>query len=92
MRKTRAEIDEIAWRILEDRVPCLGPPPGYLASPRPANYIELAALIADQGDFELAWGEFLHESYRFKCASFFAVPPPNSFRNEHRAWLAGVAE
>jgi hypothetical protein len=75
---------------LEDKVPRPEPPPGYPASPWLANFVELAALIRDKGDFELAWGEYLHEFYRFKSASFFALSPPATFRPEHRAWLAGV--
>lgn len=43
-------------------------------------------------DHELAWSEFLHEFFRYKQASFFAVPPPRTFSPQRRALLAGVAE
>lgn len=90
--KTRTEIDAIAWKVLEEKVPCAGPPPGYPASPRPANFAELGQMIEDTGDLEHCWGGFLHNFYLYKSESFFAVPPPSSFKPEHRAWLAGVAE
>jgi hypothetical protein len=91
--KNRAEIDALCWKLLEDKVPRPGPPPGYPASPRPANLVELAELIRDCGDFEHCWGGFLHNFYLYKSESFFAVPPPPlTFSREHRAWLAGVAE
>jgi hypothetical protein len=90
--KTRTEIDELAWKVLEEKVPRPGSPPGYPAGPRPSNFVELAAVARDRGDFELAWGEFLHEFFAYKAPSFFAVPPPTTFRPEHRCWLAGVSE
>jgi hypothetical protein len=90
--KTRVEIDALCWKVLEEKVPRPGVPPGYPAGPRPSNYAELAELIRDRGDFELAWGEFLHECHAYKSGSFFAVPPPSTFSPEHRAWLATCCE
>jgi hypothetical protein len=90
--KTRAELDQLAWAIIEEQTPRKGLPPGYAASGRPSNFQELADMIAATGDFELAWSEFCHEFYRYKSASFFAVEPPKSFSPERRAMLAGVAE
>jgi hypothetical protein len=93
--KTRAEIDELCWKILEDKIPHPGPPPGYPASPRPSNFVELAAMIGNHESFEHfehCWGSFLHNFFNFKSASFFALPPPATFKPEHRAWLAGCSE
>jgi hypothetical protein len=53
--KNRAELDALAWQILEEKVPRPGPPPGYPDSPRPSNYVELSELIHDCGDFEYSW-------------------------------------
>lgn len=90
--KTRSELDALAWKIIEDAPVQQGNPVGYAASGRPANFEELVAMTEHTGDFERSWSEFLHEFYRFKAASFFAVAPPASFKPERRAWLAGVAE
>jgi hypothetical protein len=90
--KSRAEIDALCWKILEEKVPRSGPPPSYPAGPRPGNFVELAAMIADHGDFEHAWSGFLHNFYLYKSESFFAVPPPKFFAQERRVWFAAVAE
>jgi hypothetical protein len=37
-------------------------------------------------------GEFLHEFYRHKSASFFTEPPSTNLSPGYRAMLAGVAE
>lgn len=57
--KSRAEIDAIAWRTLEEQVPHSGQPPCYEACKRPANLIELSQMIADTDDFECSWSEFI---------------------------------
>jgi hypothetical protein len=92
MPKSRAEIDELCWQILENKVRRQGPPPGYPPGPRPSNFVELAQMIEDTGDFEHCWGAYLHSFYIYKSESFFAVPPPTTFKQERRAWLAGCAE
>jgi hypothetical protein len=88
---TRARLDAIAWDVMDKITARSAPPSGLAASGRPANYAELAEL-SSRWDHELAWSEFLHEFFRYKQASFFAVPPPRSFSPQRRALLAGVAE
>jgi len=88
----RAELDQIAWETIHSRPPFAGTPSGLAKSRRPANYQELGELLDEDGDFELAWGEFLHEFYRYKSASFFAEPPPSNLSPGYRAMLAGAAE
>ena len=92
MRKTRYELDEVAWKIIEEQPLNKGVPPGYVASGRPSNFQELDDMFTATGDFEFAWSEYRHEFYRYKQARFFAVEPPESFSPEYRALLAGVAE
>lgn len=87
----RAKLDAIGWEILDQKAAAPGEPPGLAVSGRPANYKELADL-SERWDPELAWSEFLHEFFRYKRASFFAVPPPRYFSPQRRALLAGVAE
>lgn len=88
---SRAELDAIAWDIIDKTAGRPTPPPGLAASGRPCNYEGLAELSA-RWDHELAWSEFLHEFFRYKQASFFDVPPPRSVSLQRRALLAGVAE
>jgi hypothetical protein len=90
--KTRAEIDAIAWKTLEDKIPHPGPPPDYPSSPRPANFAQLAQMTNDTGDLAHSLSGFLHSFYLYKSASFFEVPPQESFSQERRVWLAAVAE
>lgn len=77
--------------MIHGNAPRAATPPGLAASGRPCNYAELAEL-SERWDEELAWSEFLHEFFRYKSASFFAVPPLASVRTEQAALLAGVAE
>jgi hypothetical protein len=91
MSQKRARLDAIAWEVLDNKVASSDTPAGLAASGRPANYVEFAELAARK-DYEHAWSEFLHEFFRYKQASFFAVPPPRSLSPQRRALLAGVAE
>jgi hypothetical protein len=90
--KSRAEIDALAWKIIEDKIPQAGSPPGYDISGRPANFHELFLMTLATKDFERSLSDFLHEFYRFKSPSFFEIPPPSGILPQRRAWLAGVAE
>jgi hypothetical protein len=90
--KTRSELDQLAWKIIEEQPLAKGVPPGYAASGRPANFQELAYMTEVTGDFERSWSEYRHEFYRYRTATFFAVEPPKSFSPELRAMLAGAAE
>ena len=87
---SRKRLDAIAWKTIHEQGSRDYPPPGVTASGRPSNFAEYAEL-AERWDPELAWSEFLHEFYRYKQASFLAVPPPKSLPR-NRALLAGVAE
>ena len=88
---SRKRLDAIAWKTIHEQGSRDYPPPGLTASGRPSNFAEYAEL-AERWDPELAWSEFLHEFYRYKQASFLAVPPPKSLPRNRRALLAGVAE
>ncbi len=66
MTLTRRDLDQIAWRTLHERIPDPGVPPGLGLANRPADYRELGDLVASGVEFEVAWGDFLHEFYRFK--------------------------
>jgi hypothetical protein len=87
----RDRLDSMAWEVIDKTGHHSTPPSGLAASGRPANYAELAELSA-RWDHELAWSEFLHEFFRYKQATFFAVAPPRSFSPQRRALLAGVGE
>jgi hypothetical protein len=92
-RANRTEIDQIAWNTIRTAEVRSTPPSGYEACGRPSNYAELGRIIVDRGgDFEHAWGEFLHEFYRYRQPSFFSIPPPRSMSPGWRAILAGTAE
>lgn len=92
MKTSRARLDEVAWETLHARPKPASPPLGLAKGSRPANYSELGDLIASGVDFEIAWGEFLHEFFRYRAPSFFAYPSPGNISPEYRALLAGVAE
>jgi hypothetical protein len=92
-RATRAEIDQIAWKTIKTAAVCSTEPFGYSKCGRPSNYAEFGRMLTDlDGDFGLAWGEFLHEFYRYRTAGFFAEPPPENLSPGRRAMLAGTAE
>ncbi len=74
---TRERLDEVAWGVIKTAKVHEGTPSGYALSGRPANFIELYQCAADRANFELAYSEFLHEFYRYRDASFFAVPHPS---------------
>jgi hypothetical protein len=88
----RAELDKMAWGIIDKRVPATGSPAGYAASGRPANFVELGIMAAELGDMSIAKSEFLHEFYRFKTPEFLAQPSPEYLPREEQALLAGIAE
>jgi len=89
---TRERLDEVAWGVIKRAKPFAGHPSGYAASRRPANFVELYQCADDRDDFELAFSEFLHEFYRYRTASFFALPPPSRVSPGWKAVLAGGAE
>jgi hypothetical protein len=89
---SRERLDEIAWGVIKAAKVHEGPPSGYAASGRPADFVELYDCAVRRNDFEHAWSEFLHEFFRYKSASFFAVPPPSKMSPGRKAILAGTAE
>ena len=89
---TRERLDEVAWGVIKTAKVHEGVPSGYALSGRPANFIELYQCADDRANFELAYSEFLHEFYRYRDASFFAVPPPKHVSPGWKAILAGMAE
>lgn len=85
-------LDKIAWKTLHDRPRPEGTPKGLAHTNRPANYSELGELVQRGVEWEIAWGEFLHEFMLYRQASFFTEPPPERFPIEYQALLAGAAE
>ena len=56
-RPSRAELDQIAWQTIHQAsVVRNRQPAGYAASGRPANFVELAQMMADR-DEEMAWSD-----------------------------------
>jgi len=88
----RQQLDKIAWETIHARPLPKGKPRGVAYVNRPANYKELADLIAMGVESEIAWSEFLHEFVLYRQVGFFAYPPPDSFSPEYGALLAGAAE
>lgn len=89
MRKTRAEIDAIAWKTIHAK------PKLVLAEARgsrPRDYRQLEEQLQAGVDFEHAWSNFLHAFYDYKDPSFFAYPSPPSLNAGWQAILAGAAE
>lgn len=86
------ELDKLAWRTIRAHPLPSGKPQGVAYSNRPRNFPELVDLIDMIDDFELAWGEFLHEFMRYRSVSFFATPPPENCMSGFKALLAGTAE
>ncbi len=90
--KTRAEMDQAAWAIIEASAPSNAEPLGYEASGRPANFVELGQMVQETEDWERCWSEFRHEFFRYKTEGFFSLPAPSTFSIERRAFLAAAAE
>jgi hypothetical protein len=84
----RDEIDAIAWRTI--KAAKVHPPSKN--SWRPRDYTELGSQLRAGREFELAWGDFLHDFYAHRLASYFPFPPPPELSKEWRAVLAGAAE
>jgi hypothetical protein len=87
---TRQDVEQQAWQVIASQKIKSGPR-GLDVTGRPANYRELGEALKTK-NWELAWGDFLHEFYAFRDASFFFEEPPVQLSPTYRVLLAGVAE
>jgi hypothetical protein len=84
---TRKAMDEIAWKAIKAKQVSAERDP-Y----RPNDYREIGEYLRAGGDWELIWGDFLHNFYAHRQAWFFEYPPPTELDHKTQALLAGVAE
>lgn len=88
----KGSLDKLAWQAIHAHPRPSGKPRGVAYTNRPRNYRELGDLVEMGVEWEIAWGEFLHEFMLYRSVSFFVEPPPESFPVEYQAMLAGTAE
>ena len=88
--KTREEIDQIAWEII-DKLPQY-PVSEAGKGGRPKNYAEMGAQLQRGADWDSVQSRFFHEFYQHRDPSFFDAEPPEFFTDLQRVMLAGAAE
>jgi len=87
---TQEQLDDIAWRTLDERIP-FGPRPKGSRGGKVHNYVDLWE-VTQAINFPHAWSEFLHGFFNWKDVDAFAAPPHPGLGREWGAVLAGSAE